>query len=149
MSNIIKELLGETEEVVMESVSDITPFIDDPESYLVAMYRNYSSKSRNPEECQLTDILHVDGLLYCSIRKAGNDLNKVNAYDSTLVIYNKMVEIMTSLLDAIPKTEKETLQYSIDDMKEAILDTIKERDEFTSKRKATLAQYSILLDKLK
>lgn len=127
--------------IATEEYSDISVFLEDPIRYLDISSRN--EKILDPESiyCKALD---TDGIIYNSVIKACNDLVKVNAYSEAMAIYTRMIEVYESLLDQIPKDEKDNVEWAIGEMKNALMDTMKQRDEYTSKRKATIARYSYL-----
>ena len=126
-------------------LSEISTFINDPSQYLDVSYRQ--GKFLNPNTTY-TNALSSEGIVYKSIIKACNELVKVNAYTEALCIYSAMIDLMTELLPDVEKDDQENLKWSIDEMKSLLIDTMKQRDEYTSKRKSVISKYSVIVEKL-
>ena len=135
-------------EIAMEAVSEITTFIDDPMTYLLNEFNRSKNKSPRPNDILLSDVIHVDGKVYAEINKAGSELRKVNAYSEAISLYDKAISTIEGIMNEIPSKEKEIVEYTINELKMSLLDTIKERDDYTSRRKSIIAKYSILFDKI-
>ena len=127
--------------IATEDYSDISVFLEDPIRYLDYSSRNEKFSDPDALYCKALD---TNGIIYNSVTKACNDLVRVNAYSEAMAIYSKMIEVYESLLDQIPKDEKGNVEWAIGEMKNALMNTMKQRDEYTSKRKATIARYSYL-----
>ena len=126
-------------------LSEISTFIEDPSNYLEVSYRN--GRFANPD-ITFTNTLSTEGTLYNSVVKACNELINVQAYTEAMLIYSCMIDRMTELLDDVDKDDQDNLKWSIDEMKTALLETMKQRDDYTSKRKSVVSKYSVLVDKL-
>ena len=126
-------------------LSEISTFVENPSNYLEVSYRN--GKFSNPN-VTFTSTLSTEGMLYNSVVKACDELINVQAYTEAMLIYSCMIDRMTELLDDVDEDEQENLKWSIDEMKTALLKTMKQRDDYTSIRKSIISKYSVLVDKL-
>lgn len=124
-----------------EEYSDISIFFEDDFFYLESYHKNH------PDEFYV-EPLGIDGIVSNSIIKAGKDLVKVNAYTEALLIYQSFIEKLEILAEDIDKRDKSILKNTIDVIQGLVLDTMKEREEYHSKRKSIIAKYSYLTKKL-
>lgn len=124
---------------------ELAPFFERTDEYLDIIYKNELFKNKS---YLYTDTLVADGRLYNAIETVCNDLIKVNAYTEALLIYSKYIDIITDTIKKMPASEKNNLQWTLDELKNALIRTIGLRDEYTSNRKSVLAKYSDLIDKL-
>lgn len=132
--------------VAEEGYSDISQFIEDPETYLNITYRSEDLKGKS---VLYTTPLSTGGEVFTSIDKACQELIKVNAYTEALAIYQSFIDTVEGIKEGLSKQELQNLDWSIDEVKRKILEVMKERDEYTSRRKATIARYSALVSKIK
>lgn len=132
--------------IAQEEYSDISTFVEDPINYLDITSREM--RFSNPNTLY-TDVLNTDGKLYMSIDRACNELIKVNAYNEAIALYSYLVNILKRLITKnISKDDIDNLNWSIDEARSKVLNTIALRDEYTSKRKSVVARYSDLIDKI-
>lgn len=125
----------------IEEYSDISVFFKDQDLYLDSYHKN------NPEELY-TEPLGYKGIVCDSIIKAGRELTKVNAFTEALLLYQTFIERLEIIGDGLARQEKAILENTIDVMQGIVLDTMRARDEYHSKRKATIARYSSLIKSL-
>lgn len=125
---------------------DISPFFEKTDEYLDMIYRNELFKNN---EYLYTDTLSSDGKLFKAIESICNELISVNAYTEALSIYSKYIDIINNTIEKLPVSEKKNLQWTLDELKNALIHTIGLRDEYVSNRKAILAKYSDLVNKIK
>lgn len=132
--------------IAQEEYSDISTFVEDPINYLDITSREM--RFSNPNSLY-TEVLNTDGKLYMSIDRACNELIKVNAYNEAIALYSYLVNILKRLSTKnISKDDINNLNWSIDEARSKVLNTIALRDEYTSKRKSVVARYSDLIDKI-
>jgi hypothetical protein len=75
--------------VAEEGYSDISQFIEDPETYLNITYRSEDLKGKS---VLYTTPLSTGGEVFTSIDKACQELIKVNAYTEALAIYQSFID---------------------------------------------------------
>ena len=129
-----------------ESLSDISIFMENPDYYLDM------TKKKNvlDENNSYASALDIDGELYLSIEKACNELVKVNAYQEAISIYEEMIKICKELKDHVTKnSDKTILNTTIDEFKTSIMQVMKQRTQYTSRRKSILGKYSDIIKRLK
>lgn len=124
---------------------EVSPFFEKTDDYLDMVYRNELMKDKS---YLYTDTLSSDSKLYTAIETVCNDLIKVNAYTEALSIYSKYIDIITETIKKLPSSEKDNLQWTLDELKNSLIRTIGLRDEYTSNRKSILAKYSDLISKI-
>lgn len=124
-----------------EEYSDISLFFKDDDFYLESYHKN------NPGEIY-TEPLGMEGVVCNSVIKAGKELTKVNAYTEALLIYQSFIDKLEQTSEGLNKQDKRNLENSIDIIQGLVLNTMKERDEYHSKRKSVIARYSELIKKL-
>lgn len=124
-----------------EEYSDISIFFKDDFFYLESYHKNH------PDEFY-TEPLGIDGIVSNSIIKAGKDLVKVNAYTEALLIYQSFIEKLEILSEDLGKQDKTVINNTIDVIQGLVLNTMKEREEYQSKRKSIIAKYSYLTKNL-
>lgn len=127
--------------IATEDYSDISVFLEDPIRYLDISSRNEKISDPDAIYCKTLD---TNGIVYNSVVKACSDLVKVNAYAEAMAIYSRIIDVYTSLLDQIPSDEKENVEWAIGELNNLLMDTMKQRDDYTSKRKSMIARYSYL-----
>jgi hypothetical protein len=132
--------------VAEEGYSDISQFMSDPENYLNITYRNADIHG---DATLYTAPLSTGGEVFVTIDKACQELVKVNAFTEALAIYQSFLDTIYSIRDGLSKQELQNLDWTIDEVKSKILEIMKDRDEYTSKRKSTIARYSALVSKTK
>lgn len=125
---------------------DVSPFFEKTDEYLDMIYRNELFKNN---EYLYTDTLSSDSKLFKSIESICNELISVNAYTEALTIYSKYIDIISATIEKLPSSEKKNLQWTLDELKNSLIRTIGLRDDYTSNRKAILAKYSDLVNKIK
>lgn len=124
-----------------ESYSDISLFFKDDYFYLESYHKN------NPGEVY-TEPLGIDGIVCNSVIKAGKELTKVNAYAEALLIYQTFIDRLENMSEGLNKRDKNNIENTIDIIQGLVLDVMKERDEYYSKRKSVIARYSELTKNL-
>ena len=73
---------------------------------------------------------------------------KVNAYTEALLIYQSFIEKLEILSEDLGKQDKTVINNTIDVIQGLVLNTMKEREEYQSKRKSIIAKYSYLTKNL-
>lgn len=121
-----------------EDYSDISIFFSDEELYLQGYHKN------NPGEVY-TEPLGVNGIVFNSVKKAGKELISVNAYTEALRIYQTFIEKLELILDDLGKSERGNIENSIDVLQGMVLDSMKARDSYHSRRKSIISKYSGLV----
>lgn len=124
-----------------EAYSDVSLFFKDDEFYLESYHKN------NPGEVY-TEPLGMEGIVCNSVIKAGKELTKVNAYTEALLIYQTFIDKLEKMSEGLNKQDKRNLENSIDIIQGLVLNTMKERDEYQSRRKSVIARYSGLTKNL-
>lgn len=124
-----------------EEYSDISIFFKDQDFYLESYHKN------NPEEFY-TEPLGYRGIVCDSIIKAGRELTKVNAFTEALLLYQSFIDRLEIIGDGLNRQEKAILENTVDMIQGIVLDTMRARDDYQSKRKATIARYSSLIKSL-
>lgn len=124
-----------------EEYSDISLFFKDDDFYLESYHKN------NPEEIY-TEPLGIEGVVANSVIKAGRELTKVNAYTEALLIYQSFIDKLEMVSEGLDRFDRGNIQNTIDTIQGFVLDTMKERDEYHSKRKSIIARYSGLTKNL-
>lgn len=127
-----------------EEYSDISGFMTDSMNYLEVMERK---NSRSREESLFTEPVSTGGIVTESVDKACQDLIKVQAYTEALYIAQKYMDKLIDLVGYVSKEEQKNLAITVDEMQEKILDMVKLRDEYTSKRRSVISRYATLLKK--
>lgn len=124
-----------------ESYTDIYQFFTNADVFLPILHR------ASPDDLY-TKPLGMGGNIYLSVDKACQELNRVNAFAESLMIYNTFLQRLEKIKKELDGEEKINIQMSINGIQEAILKTMQLRDQYTSKRKEVLAKYSTIIDKL-
>lgn len=130
-----------------ESLSDISTFLDDPEQYLMVTYRE--NKIKYGDGLSYTYTLGVGGDLYNSIERVCKELRNVNCYQEVIQLYNILIHRLECFLkeESLSNDDKETIDFAINEFKSELLNVMKERDEYLSRRNAILGKYSLLFQK--
>ena len=147
MMNILNELLQSDDTIIAtEALSDIAMFIENPDLYLEVTNRELKFQNDN-NDIAYTEVLHTDGKVYASIVSIGNELVRVNAYAEAIKLYTAMIDKFTEFSkdSMLTKDDVESLNWSIAELKSALMKVLSDRDEYASKRKGVLGKYSDLL----
>lgn len=118
-----------------EDYSDISIFFKDEDFFLSSYHKN------NPEETY-TEPLGVGGIVHNSVLKACKELVSVNAYTEALRIYQTFIDKLECIADGLDKRNVSNIQSSIDVMQGMVLETMKQRDSYYSRRKSIISKYS-------
>lgn len=129
-----------------ESLSDVSAFLDDPEQYLMVTYRE--NKIKYGDGLSYTYTIGVGGDLYNSIERVCKELRSVNCYQEVIQLYNTLIHRLELFLEeSLSNEDKETIDFVINEFKSELLNVMKERDEYLSRRNAILGKYSLLFQK--
>lgn len=141
--------IDDTSKVANESLSDITSFLENPDLYLEVTNRNLKFQN-DDKDIEYTEVMHTDGQLFTSIVSIANDLIRVNAYTEAIRLYTAMIDRFTEFSkdSMLTKSDVDAINWSISELKNALMSTISSRDEYTAKRKSVLGKYSEVLSRL-
>lgn len=146
MDNTFLSSLVENPSVATEAMyGDVLSFLKDPDNYLDLSWAKCKYDQNDP---LYTDYIRADGRITCSVFKICTELTKVNAYTEALAILDYYLKEMKRIFDEVAKEDQENIRYAIDLIQEKILDTMEQREEYTSNRKATLSRFSDLLKEI-
>lgn len=146
MSSILDEIMSFIDEdsSAMESVSDVSTFLKDPDTYLQVTYQ---SNRLSDEDALYTGSLDTNSEIYNSVETACKELISVHAFTEAIAIYDHMIDKCSAILSTVSKVDKENLEWTINEFKSSLLNTMKLRDEYTSKRRSIIAKYQDLIKK--
>lgn len=129
-----------------ESLSDVSTFLNDPEQYLMVTYRENQIKHGN--KVPYTFTIGIGGELYNSIERVCKEFRSVNCYQEAIDLYNSLINRLELFLgDNLSKEDKETVEFTLNEFKSELLDVMKERDDYLSRRNAILGKYSLLFQR--
>lgn len=129
--------------IATESLSDVGVFMENPTYYLETSTKRYPGAS-------FVEELNTDGSLYLSVDNICSELLRVQAFQEAISIYERMIEICKELTGEVTsKKEKNVLIQTMDDFQCSIVDIMRQRNEYTSKRKAVLGKYSDIIKRVK
>ena len=144
MNTDINEFINVLESftIANEDYSDLYMFITRPNVYLDDLY---DKNSILDEDYLYTTQLATGGDIYISAIKACNELIKVGYYDEAYLICEKMIKLMNKLLKSTSKVDIDILKDSIKEMRSFMVNIIKQKEEYESKRKSIYAKYESIL----
>lgn len=122
----------------MEEYSDISIFFKDSDLYLEGYGKN------NPGETY-TEPLSMDGIVCASVIKAGKELVNVNAYTEALRIYQSFIDKLEEISDGLGKQDRQNIEITVDIIQGLVLNTMKARDSYQSRRRSIISKYSGLV----
>lgn len=123
-----------------ESYADVPVFLEDPEGYL-----DYNSKKTENSNKMYTEPLSTGGEVYIQIERAGKELMSVNAYTTAIALYQAFEKDLETIRKIVKAEEQMNIDDSISQIKINIIEAIKQREEYNSKRKAILSKYSSII----
>lgn len=125
-----------------EALSDVSTFLDDPEQYLVINHRENKMRFG---KAAYTSSIDVGGELYNSVERVCKELRSVNCYQEAIELYQNLIcRLQDFLTEPISKEDKDNIEFTINEFKSELLNVMKDRDEYISKRNSILGKYSLL-----
>ena len=134
------KFLSDLAHIGLESYADVPVFLEDPEGYL-----DYNSKKAENSNKMYTEPLSTGGEVYIQIEKACKELMSVNAYTTAIAVYQNFEKDLESIRKIVKTEEQMNIDDSISQVKINIIEAIKQREEYNSKRKAVLSKYSSII----
>lgn len=126
-----------------EAFSDMSQFLDNPENYLSVTFRD--QQMHGSEEKLYSAPIATGGEIFAEVRSACQELIKVNAYNEALVICQRFLDKLNETKTGLSKDDVTNIDWSIAEMEKLLLNIKKQRDDYTSLRKATIAKFSMIL----
>lgn len=143
----IEQFISALDDMMIAEEGTLGIFMNNPIDFI----ENYQFKSgTSKENPDRLGIICLDGHIYCQIMQACNDLIRINAYDSALLLIGKFIDKLEVLKEdsRINDSWKLCIDSSLEELRDYRLKTREKRDDYYSTREAVLAKYNRLLTQI-